>query len=67
MAEKKAVEKLNGPAPIRGPRPHVRLIVWYKGCRHQTEPDPAGQAERHPTLIPSEIFFSRTYVPPKIF
>ena len=23
----------------------VRLIVWCKTCQHQTEPDPAGQAQ----------------------
>jgi len=26
---------------------HVRLIVWCKGCRHQTEPDPAEMAARY--------------------
>ena len=25
----------------------VRLIVWYKGCQHQVEPDPAEMAERY--------------------
>jgi hypothetical protein len=25
----------------------VRLIVWCRDCRHQTEPDPAEQAERY--------------------
>ena len=26
---------------------HVRLIVWCKACQHQTEPDPAEQAQRY--------------------
>jgi hypothetical protein len=26
---------------------HVRLIVWCKGCRHQTEPDPPEMAARY--------------------
>jgi len=25
----------------------VRLIVWCRDCRHQTEPDPAEQAARY--------------------
>jgi hypothetical protein len=25
----------------------VRLIVWYKACGHQVEPDPAGMAARN--------------------
>lgn len=28
-------------------RARVRLIVWCRACRHQIEPDPAEQAERH--------------------
>jgi hypothetical protein len=25
----------------------VRLIVWYKACQHQAEPDPAEMAARY--------------------
>jgi hypothetical protein len=31
---------------------HVRLIVWYKECGRQVEPDPAEQAERHGADMP---------------
>jgi hypothetical protein len=27
--------------------PRVRLIVWYKECRYQVEPDPAEMARRY--------------------
>ena len=25
----------------------ARLIVWWKNCQHQLEPDPAEQAQQH--------------------
>jgi hypothetical protein len=30
----------------------VRLIVWCKACRHQTEPDPTEQAQRYGAGMP---------------
>lgn len=33
---------LGGAAKAR-----LRLIVWWKNCQHQLEPDPAEQAQQH--------------------